>query len=140
MQVISMKCPECGGTLNDVQVAEGKTEIYCQFCGHKILLQPEQKTVVVRNEDVARLKELELEQQKISSLEKEKEQKLQKGWLLLKLGGILLAIGAVLYAICGAFNWEGGVTFFSVVIFAGIIILIMGWKLVSGNKKKSKKS
>ena len=67
MKVITLKCPNCDA---DLEVSVDRDDLYCSYCGTHILLEddtkkPETVTVhVIRDE--ARLKELELEEARLS--------------------------------------------------------------------------
>ena len=94
MKIVSLSCPKCGGKLDDVKIADGKSDLFCNYCGNHILLENENHQVFEhRTVDEARIKELELE------LEKFRDDK-QKRKLLLMLGGACL-IGGVLFIILG---------------------------------------
>ena len=65
MKMIQINCPNCNGELT---VAEDRKELFCEYCGTKILVEDDSvKTHIVRDE--ARLKELEMEQALIDKRE-----------------------------------------------------------------------
>ena len=57
MKLISVKCPECGAGLN---VEEDRKQVFCMYCGTKILLHNENEHIY-RHVDEARIKETETE-------------------------------------------------------------------------------
>ena len=69
MKLISLKCPECNAKLD---VEEGRKQVYCTYCGTKILLDNENETVHRRIDDAkikraeadasVKLKELEIKE------------------------------------------------------------------------------
>ncbi len=49
MEIISVKCPQCGADLN-LHYSHGKTTAFCEYCGGKVLLnESQQKTCDVNN-------------------------------------------------------------------------------------------
>ena len=58
IKLIPVKCPECGASLN---AEEGRQQIFCQYCGAKIILSNDNE-YVYRHIDDARIKQAETEQ------------------------------------------------------------------------------
>lgn len=66
IKMIALKCPECGAKL---QIEDGRKECFCQYCGHKILLDDGSvdinmnvnTTHTYHKVDDARLKEAEVD-------------------------------------------------------------------------------
>ena len=97
MKVNSLKCPGCGA---EVQVEENKEFALCSYCGTKVMLKNENETVYrhiddadlkrAETEEMLRLKEIELEEQKIQENAKSKKMKL-------KIAAILFATSIFLY-------------------------------------------
>ena len=69
--LINLTCPQCNATLS---VEEGREMLFCSYCGHKILLNDENKHTIHYIDDAAikraetermiQLKELEMEEKK----------------------------------------------------------------------------
>lgn len=53
MKVIDLTCTKCGSSLQ-VSYEEGMTTAYCQYCGQKILLDPEALEVNVHHSGTIR--------------------------------------------------------------------------------------
>lgn len=97
MKIISLNCPKCGGKLDDIKIADGKSDLFCNYCGNHILLENENHQVFEhRTVDEARIRELELE------LEKYRDDRSKKK-MMLKVSGVLAMIGSILL-LCGIFN------------------------------------
>lgn len=54
----SVKCPECGATL---QIEDGRTKLFCSYCGSQIIVTNENE-YIYRHIDEAKIKEAELNQ------------------------------------------------------------------------------
>ena len=73
MEMISLKCPSCGGA---VDIEEGHDSCLCPYCGTRLYLDDGTIRINIRDEaklkeaeanEAIRLKELELEQQKLKT-------------------------------------------------------------------------
>lgn len=95
IKFVSVKCPECGATLD---VEEGRKQLFCSYCGTKVMIDNDNE-YIYRHIDEAgikqaeadkliRLKELELE-------EKENEKSRKGRYLAFAIAGGLAAIGAL---------------------------------------------
>lgn len=85
MKLIKLTCPNCGAKL-DVELQDGKTQLFCQYCGQKILVNPDYVKEINIHQvytDEAKLKELEVEEKVRAEEKSDKEHKRQ---LLLKEG------------------------------------------------------
>lgn len=70
---ISIKCPECGATL---EIEEGRSSAFCTYCGAKIILNNENEHIIrhideagvkqAETERLIRLKELEMEDKELT--------------------------------------------------------------------------
>lgn len=61
INLISLKCPECGATL---QVEENRKECFCSYCGNRVIVQNDnEKTVNINKHivDEAEIKRVENE-------------------------------------------------------------------------------
>ena len=71
MKVVDIKCPGCGAELH---ISGDRTECFCEYCGSKILLDDEAVKNVTVIRDEAKLRELQLEEERI----KEAKEKLEE--------------------------------------------------------------
>ena len=121
MKTISIKCPECGASLN---IEDGRQSCYCQWCGAKVMIDDEvDKHVYV---DEARIKEAEVKEKiRLKELEieedKRNEEKKSKAFKI-KLSGILAIVG-VLMMIIGNFIGEDS----SIEWYGIMILFIVVW-------------
>ena len=98
MKVISLKCPECSASLS---VEEGRDQLFCQYCGAKIILQNENERIYRRideadvkrseTERLIRLKELEMEAAKREDEKASKRLKVKIS-LALVVAGVIMAV------------------------------------------------
>ena len=98
MKVISLKCPECSASLS---VEESRDQLFCQYCGAKIVLQNENERIYRRideadvkrseTERLIRLKELEMEAVKREDEKASKRLKVKIS-LALVVAGIAMAV------------------------------------------------
>lgn len=61
MNIISLKCQSCGATL---EINENQTVCFCSYCGNKHLIKGDQKEVINRFVDEAKLREIEIAQER----------------------------------------------------------------------------
>lgn len=96
VKMIALKRPECGAKL---QIEDGHKECFCQYCGHKILLDDGsvETTYTYRKVDEARIKELELEKIKYQENENRKNKKhkikVKVSLFMILVGLLLILIG-----------------------------------------------
>ena len=96
---ISIKCPECGASL---EIEEGRTSAFCTYCGAKIILNNENEHIIrhideagikqAETERLIRLKELEMEDK-----EQTRERKIRAIALITAL--IFVGVGIISMAI-----------------------------------------
>ena len=121
VEFISMKCPECGASFN---LEKGRQECFCSYCGAKILVNNQNEYVFrhideaeikqaevamkyAENEQLLRLKQLEISNQRREEVKKEKSTKAVLGIGLITLGILLrmykveLALLAIVLFIIG---------------------------------------
>ena len=108
IKLVSMKCPECGAVLD---VEEGRKQIFCSYCGNKIIIDNENE-FIYRTIDEAGVKQAETDREvQLKRMEliekhraaKEKQKKFKIGISVL-LGAITLIAFAIGY---GSGNSEG---------------------------------
>lgn len=101
MELKSLSCPNCGATL---QIPEGKERFFCTFCGSQIQVDDGKITIDLnaninidqRYTDVARLKELQLQEKEQER--QETKQKQQRRWKLYWI--LVLLISIIVYVLC----------------------------------------
>lgn len=136
MRTIAVKCPNCSAALN---LEEGRTSYFCQYCGTPVILDDESVRINITNRivDEAQVKAVDLEKQKFEQRQVNYEsfQEKEAEWkkiLLLWLGAI--GISFFLYFIFQnvsflAFLAEG--LFGVILIFGGIGVWSLKPKNVS---------
>ncbi|MBR3044451.1 MAG: threonine/serine exporter family protein [Oscillospiraceae bacterium] len=126
MELKSLNCPNCGAS---VQIPEGKNLFFCTYCGSQIQIDDGKITIDLnaninlnhQYSDVARLKELELQEQERKRQElAAKKEKLKPLWWL---GGVLVWLiicAAIILFNSGALSvlfivlWLGGTAVFAI--------------------------
>lgn len=94
MKVVDFTCPHCGGAL---QIEEGRKQIFCEYCGAKLLFDDGTIKVVTVIRDEAKLRELEL--QKEEQLRKEEALKWKK------LDTIIVATFIIMIIVIGKISY-----------------------------------
>ena len=102
VQLISVKCPECGAQLN---IEEERDKVFCTYCGAKILLHNENEYIYrhideagikqAETDRIIRMKQMEYAERQRLSKEKTKSVKIAMSIALAITGILLMAIGAV---------------------------------------------
>ena len=92
MKLQVLKCPECRANL---EVEEGRTSCYCQYCGCKIILDDEKKeTTINKNinitKNINRTERYVDDAEVIKATNKEKEDK--RSWIALAIIGAVLVV------------------------------------------------
>lgn len=123
VKLISVKCPECGATLN---IEEDREQAFCTYCGTKVLLHNENE-YIYRHIDEAGIKQAETDRivmlRKMELLEKKRatSQKVKT----LKIG-ITVALGLVMLICFGiGYSVDDGLGALMVGMVCGIIIMFM---------------
>ena len=114
IHIVSLKCPECGATL-DAQ--EGRREIFCSYCGAKILINNENEHIYryideaavkrAETERIMRMKQMELEERQRAQderrraeekalAEQAKAKEKTKNRVLIIIGALLMFFGLLL--------------------------------------------
>ncbi len=92
----SAKCPECGASL---PVEEGRTQIFCSYCGAKILITNENE-YIYRHIDEAAVKQAEtnriVELKRLEMAEKKREAKRKKAKLKILISLVLAIVGVLM--------------------------------------------
>ena len=141
IKIIAVKCPECGADLN---VEEGRSQVFCTYCGTKVLLHNENEFVYrtideagvaqAETDRIIRLREMDLVEKK----EEEKKKKLKIALWIFIGSAALMVIGGILAAISGDSNspmYMLAMLGLLGVMGAGIMAMIVA----DGNKEKEEK-
>lgn len=143
VEFISIKCPDCGSALD---VEEGRTQIFCSFCGAKVMIQNENE-YVYRKIDEAEIMAKEAEMKateakylyKLKQLEMEEKSRENKKIFLLVLIGICVVLAAVgIIGICiGNENLGLILVAPGMIAFFGFIVWVIK---ISNDSDKAKKN
>lgn len=122
----SAKCPECGASL---PVEEGRTYLFCSYCGTKILITNENE-YVYRHIDEAGVKQAETDRivklKKMELAEKNREAKEKHKSLKIKLS-IILGIVAIITIAIG-FTFDGADGLIEVGMIAAVSLMLIWYK------------
>lgn len=125
----TVKCPECGA---DLPVEEGRKQIFCSYCGSKIIITNENE-YIYRHVNVAEIKQTESEQKirlKELELEENAENRSRKGRIV---AYIIALIFVVIGAIC--FIVDSGLFGMYSIFIGGIIAM---FTYLSGDESKKR--
>lgn len=90
MELQPITCPKCGGT---IQAPVGGKTCFCTFCGTQIYFDDGSRSVTYRTVDEARIKELELERQRLELEEQRRPGKAKLIAVLAIIGTLMMVIG-----------------------------------------------
>ena len=100
VKLISVKCPECGATLN---IEEGREQAFCTYCGTKVLLHNENEYIYrhideagvkqAETDRIVRMKQMELAEKKRADAEKTKALKIKISLIMATVGILMMVIG-----------------------------------------------
>lgn len=133
MNIISIKCPDCGASL---EVDENREMVFCSYCGAKIVLQNENEHIE-RKIDQARVEQektnrlivehqIEMEKQEAA---REEEHRQRNMMIWGGVTGVLLLIGII--------GYSAGITGASICLLLAIFIGISGGIKFFGRKSRS---
>ena len=134
-KIISLKCPECGVTLD---VEEGKKFYFCNYCGSKILIDDGNTNNTNRIVDEARIREAEISRE-LRLKEMELDNKKRRNTVIVTILKIIVTIPLLLAIICmitvlsmmfsdnGMSGNESMIALLGGTIIIGIIILWFMW-------------
>lgn len=100
MKIVSVKCPECGASL---QIEDDRKQAFCSYCGAKVLLENENE-YTYHHIDEAEVKQAETERMiRMRQLEViEKQQKADQKIRVVKIiASLLLTVGGVMLIVIG---------------------------------------
>ena len=93
----SIKCPECGASL---QIEEGRTQVFCSYCGTKVIVTNENEHIY-RHIDEAEVKQAETDRiVRMRELELEEQTATQRNSLKTVLTIIWLVLSLIVIVIC----------------------------------------
>lgn len=114
LKMNSLKCPECGAVL---QYEEGRTHMYCSYCGASIVITNENEHIYhtideaeikkAEAEEAVQLKKLELLEKKRAEAARIKRLKIIISIVMGVVGVIMLAGGGDMAALTGLLVLEG---------------------------------
>lgn len=134
-KIISLKCPECGATLD---VEEGKKFYFCNYCGTKILIDDGNTNNTNRIVDEARIREAEIARE-LRLKEMELDNKKRRNTVIVTILKIIVTIPLLLAIISmitvlsmmfsgnGMSGNESMIALLGGTIIIGIIILWFMW-------------
>lgn len=127
MKLITMRCTNCGAEL---EIDPDRQQVFCSYCGTKLLLDDESVHVTSRIVDEARLKEAEV---RLKELEYAHEKELREETLLREQKKVF-RIAAVLYicAVLISYSIPSLRTVFPLVLVVGGVVLL---SMSSSDKK-----
>lgn len=97
VKFISIKCPECGAALD---VEEGRQQIFCSYCGSKVLMQNENE-YIYRHIDEAGIKQAETDRMiRMRQLDIEEKAAVQGSGIKKILACVWLVLSLIIIAIC----------------------------------------
>lgn len=121
-QIISMKCPECGATL---ELSDDRKIAFCSYCGAKIIIHNENEHII-RNIDEAAIKKAESERdvrlKELDVQEKDSNQRHFISVILLFLSIIIIGVG--LYIRKTGIEKEGLESYYYMIL--GVVIAVFG--------------
>ena len=131
VKMIALKCPECGAKL---QIEEGRKQCFCQYCGHKILLDDGSINVNVTRTyhkvDEARLKEAEVDKlirlKELEIKQKELDRKAKGTIAKVFMTIIAIVVACIACIVCLQRSMLYGILGITLV-FIGIVGSMWGW-------------
>ncbi len=123
VKLISVKCPECGATLN---IEESREQAFCTYCGTRVLLHNENEHIY-RHIDEAGIKQAETDRlvmlRKMELLEKKRATSQKVKTLKIVITVVLGLVMIICFGI--GYSVEGSVGAIMVGMVCGIIIMYM---------------
>lgn len=129
IRFVSIKCPECGATLD---VEEGRQQLFCSYCGSKVIIQNDNEYIYrhideaemknAETEQMVRLKQLEMIEKKRASNEKVKDFKIR----------VSVALGVVALIAFGI-GFAGAE---SLIVVGMVAMLIIGYMWLTNDDEK----
>lgn len=140
ISIVSVKCPECKASL---PIEEGRTQIFCSYCGAKIVITNENEFIYrhideaevtqAETEQLVRLKELELEEKRIEEDRRIRTIKIKISLFLFALGILMMVAGYLFGSASG--NPDSG--FYALSLVGLFPLMGSGWIwIISLHNKK----
>ena len=126
MKIIEIRCPHCGGELH---IGEDRKECFCEYCGSHLMFDDGDRTIINVIRDEARLKEAEIESEKIKKKEaKEKRASVHRKRLLISFV-VWLALFIAFFILTDALNVPFSVSkvFLIMLVISLIYLIIYGF-------------
>ena len=129
IKMISVRCPDCGAALD---VEEGRTQLFCSYCGAKVIIQNDNE-YIYRTVDDAGVKQAETQRMvMLKQLEMEEKAKQdKKEYIRIWLGATVILF---LVGIIGIMREE---YYGYLCILLDMSVGMMGVFFIDGNKKKT---
>lgn len=138
IKAVSIKCPECGASLD---VEEGRKQIFCEYCGAKILLENENE-YIYRHIDEAEVKraegEKEIEIKKLELENRKQEADEKANHAKIKIGVCAAIIAALVFVILALFS-DNGEEYTSLFMTLLLMVILLAFT-VGPEKIKEKKN
>ena len=135
IKFISVKCPECGATL---EIEEGRNKAFCSYCGAKILIYDENHhEYVYRTIDDAGLKQAEVRLKELEYEEKKTKAKIRWTIALIISNILLFALGYIWENVLNNKVNEIFAYFVLLFLIISFIAILTMWDN-SNNKKEDK--
>lgn len=129
IKMVSVRCPDCGASLD---VEEGRTQLFCSYCGAKVIIQNDNE-YIYRTIDDAEVKQAETQRMvMLKQLEMEEKAKQdKKGYIRIWLGATAILF---LLGIIGIMRQE---EYGYLCLLLDMSVGMMGVFFIDGNKKKT---
>ena len=129
IKMVSVRCPDCGAALD---VEEGRTQLFCSYCGAKVIIQNDNE-FIYRTVDDAGVKQAETQRMvMLKQLEMEEKAKQdKKEYIRIWLGATVILF---LVGIIGIMREE---YYGYLCILLDMSVGMMGVFFIDGNKKKT---
>ena len=143
VQLITIKCPECGATLS---IEEDREQAFCTYCGAKVLIHNENEYVYrhideagikqAETDRLVRMKQMELAERKRADEQKAKSLKIKIALIMAALGGILIVVGFLAGDASG--DSDSGLYMITAVGFFSLFgAAFVGLSMIDNNKDES---
>lgn len=132
MKLLSMTCPNCNGSLDNID--PNRKYCYCQYCGTKILIDDEVNRRETHIYDEAKIKETEsTERVKMREMDVKRERSKQMNEIIkyaLIFAAVLLVVGIVLAAFDVEIGW------YIILLEMLAAALVFDYAIIHKDKKK----
>lgn len=139
VRLTSVKCPECGASL---PIEEGRSQVFCSYCGTKILITNENEHIYrhvdeagikkAETDRIVKMKQMEIAERRRVAKERRKTQKIIISLVLAAIGIIMMVGGFMLGSNSG--DPDSGYYMMSLVGFFPLLGAGFVWILSSDDK------